>query len=127
MMKSSHITKRSHAVAFPIMLYNIPGNAVNGHSPALVRRLADLDPIVAVEESSGDWNNYYATATAVSDRLRVFCSPSSLFGVAATLLGADGLIDCFSNIWAPGGLDLFFKARDGDLKKLASCRQRARR
>jgi len=113
----SHYEAIARAVAFPIMLYNIPGNAVNGLSPALVRHLADLDPIVAVKESSGDWNNYYATATAVSDRLRVFCGPSSLFGVAATLLGADGLIDCFPNMWAPGGLDLFFKARDGDLEE----------
>jgi len=111
----SHYEAIARAVTLPIMLYNIPGNAVNGLSPALVRRLADLDPIVAVKESSGDWNNYYATATAVSDRLRVFCGPSSLFGVAATLLGADGLIDCFPNMWAPGGLDLFFKARAGQL------------
>ncbi len=113
----SHYEAIADAVTFPIMLYNIPGNAVNGLSPALVGRLADLDPIVAVKESSGDWNNYYATATAVGDRLRVFCGPSSLFGVAATLLGADGLIDCFPNMWAPAGLDLFFKAKNGQLEE----------
>ena len=59
----------------PILLYNIPGNAVNALSPALVRRLADLDTIVAVKESSGDWNNFYATLITVADKLRVLCVP----------------------------------------------------
>jgi dihydrodipicolinate synthase/N-acetylneuraminate lyase len=109
----AHYETIAAAVNFPVCLYNIPGNAVNGLSPALVNRLADLDPVVAIKESSGDWNNYYATALMVRDRLRVFCGPSSVFGVAATMLGADGTIDCFPNLWAPGGLDLFYAARDG--------------
>ena len=74
-----------------MLLYNIPGNAVNALTPALVSRLAELDHVVAVKESSGDWNNYYATYLAVHDRLRVFCGPSSVFGVPAVRLGADGI------------------------------------
>ncbi len=42
----------------------------------------------------------------------MFCGPSSVFGVAAVMLGADGTIDCFPNVWAPGGLDLYYAARD---------------
>lgn len=95
-------------IGLPVVLYNIPGNAVNGLSPELVSRLAALDSIVAVKESSGDWNNYYRTALAVADRLRVFCGPSSVFGVPAVQLGADGTIDCFPNMWTAGGLDLWF-------------------
>ena len=111
----AHYETISHTVEFPICLYNIPGNAVNGLSPELARLLAELDCVVAIKESSGDWNNYYATAVAVADRLRVFCGPSSVFGVAAVLLGADGVIDCFPNMWLPGGLDLYYAARDGRL------------
>lgn len=108
-----HYATIARAVTLPIVLYNIPGNAVNALSPALVSRLAELDPVVAVKESSGDWNNFYATAIAVKDRLRVYCGPSSVFGLAAMAIGADGLIDCFPNMWLPGGLDLYFAARDG--------------
>lgn len=113
----AHFEAISRAVNFPICLYNIPGNAVNAITPALARRLADLDTVVAIKESSGDWNNYYATALSVRDRLRVFCGPSSVFGVAATVLGADGTIDCFPNVWAPGGLNLFYAARDGRMEE----------
>ncbi len=100
--------------ALPVVLYNIPGNAGNAITPAIADRLADLDPVVAIKESSGDWNNFQSTLNTVADRIRVFCGPSSVFGVPATLAGADGLIDCFPNVWAPGCLDLWYKAKSGD-------------
>jgi len=83
----------------PIVLYNIPGNAGNAITPVLADRLADLDAVVAIKESSGDWGNFHRTLVAVRDRIRVFCGPSSAFGVAASLAGADGHIDCFPNVW----------------------------
>ncbi len=95
------------------MLYNIPGNAGNAITPDLADQLADLDKVVGIKESSGNWNNFHATLIAVKDRIRVFCGPSSLFGVPATLAGADGLIDCFPNVWAPGCLDLWHKTKAG--------------
>lgn len=112
----AHYEAVSRAVDGPIMLYNIPGNAVNALTPALVSRLADLERVVAVKESSGDWNNYYATAIAVKDRLRVFCGPSSVFGVPAMAMGADGLIDCFPNMWAPC-LDLYHSMKAGKVEE----------
>ena len=84
--------------------------------PFAADHLADLDMVVAIKESSGDWNNFQATLNRVKDRLRVFCGPSSIFGVPATLAGADGLIDCFPNVWAPGCLDLWHKTQAGELE-----------
>ena len=111
----AHFEAVSKSVTLPIMIYNSPQAATNSLSPELALRLSDLDPIVAIKESAGDWNNYYATAMAVQHRLRVFCGPSSVYGVAAVLLGADGLIDCFPNVWAPGCLDLYHAVKRGDL------------
>jgi len=110
----AHYAAIADKIGLPVLLYNIPGNAVNALSPALVARLADLAPVVAVKESSGDWNNFYGTLIAVRDRLRVFCGPSSIFGVPAVLAGADGTIDCFPNLWSPGGLDLYHAAKRQD-------------
>jgi len=101
------------AVSFPIVLYNIPGNAINSITPQLAARLADLDNIVAIKESSGDWNNFYATLNAVGDRLRVFCGPSSIYGVPAVAAGADGFIDCFPNVWVAGGIEMYYAAIEG--------------
>jgi 4-hydroxy-tetrahydrodipicolinate synthase len=115
----AHYADVTGAMGLPVVLYNIPGNAVNALTPALVARLAELDRVVAVKESSGDWNNYYATYLAVHERLRVFCGPSSVFGVPAVDLGADGTVDCFPNMWSPGGLDLYFAPKRGDRAEAA--------
>ncbi|MFK7829896.1 MAG: dihydrodipicolinate synthase family protein [Congregibacter sp.] len=109
----AHYEKIDAASVLPIILYNIPGNAGNALTPAMADRLADLDNVVAMKESSGDWNNFHDTLLRVKDRIRVFCGPSSMFGTAAVLAGADGLIDCFPNVWAPGCLDLWYASQDG--------------
>lgn len=109
----AHFEVVNDASVLPIVLYNIPGNAGNAITPELADRLADLDHVVAIKESSGNWGNFHATLIAVKDRVRVFCGPSSAFGVPATLAGADGLIDCFPNVWAPGCLDLWHKTKAG--------------
>lgn len=112
----THFEAIAERSALPIVLYNIPGNAGNAITPFAADHLADLDMVVAIKESSGDWNNFQATLNRVKDRLRVFCGPSSIFGVPATLAGADGLIDCFPNVWAPGCLDLWHKTQAGELE-----------
>ena len=110
----------------PILLYNIPGNAVNSLSPALVARLCDLDTVVAVKESSGDWNNFYATLILVRDRIRVFCGPSSVYGAPAIPLGADGFVDCFPNVWPDGGGPLYEAAKRGDAAMAAKLQKTGR-
>jgi 4-hydroxy-tetrahydrodipicolinate synthase len=112
----AHYAAVSDAVGIPIVLYNIPGNAGNALSPSLAGRLAELERVVAIKESSGDWNNYYATYLEVHERLRVFCGPSSIFGVPAVEMGADGVIDCFPNMWVDA-LDLFHAPARGDQKR----------
>jgi 4-hydroxy-tetrahydrodipicolinate synthase len=122
----AHFAAVSAASPLPIMAYNIPGNAVNAISPALALRLADLDKVVAIKESSGDWNNFYGTLIAVKDKLRVFCGPSSVFGVPAVVLGADGTVDCFPNVWK-GCTELFHAAKAGDMARAESLQATCRR
>ncbi|MEM9249720.1 MAG: dihydrodipicolinate synthase family protein [Pseudomonadota bacterium] len=108
----AHFEAVDAGTALPIVLYNIPGNAGNAITPELADTLADLDNVVAIKESSGSWGNFHATLLRVKDRIRVFCGPSSAFGVPATLAGADGLIDCFPNVWT-GCLDMWNATRAG--------------
>jgi 4-hydroxy-tetrahydrodipicolinate synthase len=123
---AAHYEAVNAAIDLPMMVYNIPGNAVNAVSPALADRLADLDKVVAIKESSGDWNNFYATMIAVKDRLRVFCGPSSVFGVPAVSLGADGTVDCFPNVWA-GCLDIHHAAAAGRMREAEALQETGRR
>jgi 4-hydroxy-tetrahydrodipicolinate synthase len=110
----THFRSVANATGAPLMIYNNPISYANDVTPAMFAQLAEIPHIVAIKESSGDWNNFYGTYLAVHDRLRVFCGPSSVFGVPAVQLGADGTIDCFPNVWRRGGLDLYFAAKNGD-------------
>ena len=123
----AHFQAVDAAVSIPIVLYNIPGNAVNAITPDLAARLAELDNVVAIKESSGDWNNFYTTLISVVDKIRVFCGPASIFGVPALAAGADGFIDCFPNLWAPGGLDLFHAAKAGRMEEANRLQETGRR
>ena len=122
-----HFREVDAALSFPIVLYNIPGNAGNAITPELAVRLAELDNVVAIKESAGDWNNFHATLIAVRDRLRVFCGPSSVYGVPAVAAGADGFIDLFPNLWLPGSVDLFHAAKAGRLEEARALQETGRR
>jgi dihydrodipicolinate synthase/N-acetylneuraminate lyase len=118
-----HFETLSATVSLPVMLYNIPQFCNNAVTPSLADRLADLETVVAIKESAGDWVNFHNTLIAVRDRLRVFCGPSTLYGVPAVAAGADGFVDCFPNVWRPGGLDLYHAAVAGDHDRARSLQQ----
>ena len=122
-----HFRAVDAALSFPIVLYNIPGNAGNAITPELALRLAELDNVVAIKESAGDWNNFYATLLAVGDKLRVFCGPSSVYGVPAVAAGADGFVDLFPNLWLPGAVDLFHAAKLGRFEEANALQETGRR
>lgn len=122
-----HYRSVEQKILLPIVLYNIPGNAINAITPALASRLADLDKVVAIKESSGDWNNFHATLIRVIDRIRVYCGPSSIFGMEALHAGADGLIDCFPNIWLPGAFELPLAVEEGRIDDARALQATGRR
>ena len=123
----AHFAEVDAAVSFPIIVYNIPGNAVNAVTPGLAERLADLENVVGIKESSGDWNNFYGTLIRVVDKIRVFCGPASIFGVPALAVGADGFIDCFPNVWAPDGFELYYAAKNGRAAEAARLQETGRK
>ncbi len=113
----AHFRAVSDATRIPIVLYNIPQVSANALTPALVDRLADVPNVVAIKESSGDWHNFYRTLLVAEGRLRVFCGPSSVFGVPGTLAGAVGHIDCFPNVWARPMVEMWQAAEARDMAK----------
>ena len=112
----AHYRAISDAVKLPMMLYNIP-NTGNPLGPELVARLAEIDTIVAIKESSLDYVNLYRTMRLVGDRLHVFCGPATLYGVPALLMGAPGIIDTIPNYWGAGAVEMFRAASSGNLAR----------
>ncbi|MEO0363269.1 MAG: dihydrodipicolinate synthase family protein, partial [Pseudomonadota bacterium] len=90
--------------ALALYLYHIPQISGVGLSPALVARLfAEVDAIVGIKDSSGDWAN--AEALLAIDGLAVYPSAESALGEALPL-GAPGCITATANLNARAVADL---------------------
>ncbi|SNT42253.1 dihydrodipicolinate synthase family protein [Rhodococcoides kyotonense] len=117
------------ATSLPFMVYNWPrGVAVDmGSTPGLFSRLADIDNVVAIKDSTGDWLKMLDTVEAVSERVRVFGSFLHRRGLATLLdLGGDGNIDG-GGVGAPFAVP-FYRAvaeRDVDAARMWADKYRA--
>ncbi|MEY9212832.1 dihydrodipicolinate synthase family protein [Thermobifida halotolerans] len=104
------------ATDLPFMVYNWPrGVAVDmAADQDLIRRLCDIDTVVAVKDSTGDWLRMLTTVESVGDRVRVFGSFLHRRGLAVLLgIGGDGNIDGGA-LGAPFAVPYYEAVRAGD-------------
>lgn len=105
------------ATALPFMVYNWPrGVAVDlAATPGLMSDLADLEQVVAIKDSTGNWLNMLDTFEATADRVRVFGSLVHRRGLALMLggIGGDGAIDG-GGVGAPYAVPFFEAVEAGD-------------
>ncbi len=111
----AHFAAISKAVDIPLMAYNIPATNINPITPDLADRIADIDTVVALKESSFDYDNFYATIERVKDRVRVF-GPTRGFGCAALQLGSVGSVGVLHHIWGRNLTDWHNAVVRGDLE-----------
>ncbi len=80
----------SNALCFPLLVYNIPSRVGVNLSMPLLDKLADLESVVAVKQSSPEFMDVFQTLRTVGDRLRVIVGYSGSRGLASVALGVDG-------------------------------------
>lgn len=112
-----HFKAISDSVAIPIMLYNNPSDVGNDLPLDLIKRLVELDHVVAIKDSTFDYNAFWHLQCAVSDRIRILIGPATMFGAAAIHMGADGWVDTYSNVWPAMVMDLYAAAKSGDASR----------
>ncbi len=84
----SEISARS---PLPICVYNWPPGTNVDMSLALLSRLADLERVVAIKNSTPDLRHFVAVLGGVRDRVRVFGAPMNDLGISlVTRHGCDG-------------------------------------
>jgi len=107
----------SEATALPFMVYNWPrGVSLDlATVPGLMEELAQLPQVVAIKDSTGDWDAMVGTVQAVASEVRVFGSLTHRKGLAVMAgLGGDGAIDG-GGVAAPYGVPYYEAALAGDL------------
>ncbi|WP_109471869.1 dihydrodipicolinate synthase family protein [Ornithinimicrobium cavernae] len=83
----------SDAVDIPICVYNWPRGCVVDMGTELLSELAELDNVVAIKNSTGNFAGFLDGMYALEDKVRYFGTPTSPLGADLALLGhGDGLM-----------------------------------
>jgi dihydrodipicolinate synthase/N-acetylneuraminate lyase len=81
------------ATSLPVCVYNWPRGCVIDLSVDVLEELAEIDNVVAIKNSTGDWSQFVAGLYRLGDRVRYFGIPTSEIGADLVSLGrGDGLM-----------------------------------
>ena len=87
----THFRSVAAATDQPLMIYNNPVSYGNDVTPALFAKLAKIDSIVAIKESSADTRRITDLRNAVADRYAIFVGVDDL-ALESAALGIDGWV-----------------------------------
>jgi 4-hydroxy-tetrahydrodipicolinate synthase len=107
----AHYKAIGSAIGIPVMIYNNPFTSNTDIKPELVARLAEIDNVRYIKESSGDVTRVTRIAAACGDRMTVF---AGYHPWEAFRCGATGYTSVFANILPKLSHDLFTLAVDED-------------
>ena len=110
----AHYAAIAEATRFPLVIYNIPGRTASNIAPEIIARLARLEHIVGVKESSGSLDQMtHVIAKCPSD----FAVLSGDDGLTLALLsiGGKGVVSVVSNLAPRQVCDLVRRFQSGDV------------
>lgn len=92
-----HFKHVAEGVDIPQILYNVPGRTACDLQLATVKRLAELDNIVAIKDASGDLARGIELIEHCGDKLAIYSGEDAL-SLPLILAGADGTISVTANV-----------------------------
>ncbi|MDI9466989.1 MAG: 4-hydroxy-tetrahydrodipicolinate synthase [Bacillota bacterium] len=92
-----HFRAIAEAINIPAMVYNIPSRTSSNILPETIARLAQIDNIVALKESSGDMNQVSQLAHLLPEGMKVYSGDDSLT-LPMMALGAYGVVSVASHL-----------------------------
>jgi 4-hydroxy-tetrahydrodipicolinate synthase len=102
----AHFAAVDAAIDIPIMLYNYPGRAGVDMTPDQIERLAGLDAVQYVKESTGDITRISQIIERCGARIAVFCGADTIMA-ECFLLGATGWVAGIGNVLPREHVELF--------------------
>jgi 4-hydroxy-tetrahydrodipicolinate synthase len=91
-----HYKAIASAVPLPIIVYSVQGRTGCNVEPATMKRLAEIDNIVAIKEASGDIGQMAQMAHRLPERIDILCGDDAI-AIPLISLGGRGVISVVSN------------------------------
>jgi 4-hydroxy-tetrahydrodipicolinate synthase len=111
-----HYKSVSENVAIPIMVYNNPGFSGIDMMPPLMERLAAIDNILYLKESTGDIKRVHEIMLRCGDRIDVWCGWDDL-AFECFSLGCGGWVAPVANFWPGTAAELFTLVENKEYEK----------
>jgi 4-hydroxy-tetrahydrodipicolinate synthase len=121
----AHFQRISDEVRAPIFLYNMPKRTNINMSPGFIAELGRIEWIVALKQSSNDFNELEATIAAAGDTISVFAGHSAERGFAAVMLGCVGYVSSMeAQVMGREAISLYALAKAGNVEEGRRVQQR---
>lgn len=111
-----HYYDIAHAVALPIILYNVPSRTACDLLPETIERLANVPNIIGVKEASGDLARVGDIKARCGERIDIYSGEDALTAEMMRL-GAKGVISVAANI-VPNDMAAICRASDDELNSI---------
>lgn len=115
----AHYEAVAKSVSLPIVLYNIPARTGNALSPAVVARLSEIDNIIGVKDSSGNFDNmllYIEKTRNNKEDFAVISGNDSLIYWNLLSGGVGGIAGC-ANVYPKTMVSIYEYFTEGKLKE----------
>ncbi|MCE5342939.1 MAG: 4-hydroxy-tetrahydrodipicolinate synthase [Eubacteriales bacterium] len=119
-----HYRAVAEATELPMILYNIPARTGNALAPETVAKLSEIDTIVGVKDSSGNFDNLlaYLEQTKARKDFRVLSGNDALTLPTLEAGGAGGIAGC-ANVFPENMVGIYEAFMAGDLQKARRCQE----
>jgi len=108
----------AQSVSLPIMAYNNPRRLGVSMSPEFIARLAEIDGIVAIKQSSKMFDEQIETIALAGSKLKIFIGYSDKWGFPITLMGVDGFVTGTEpQLFGKMGVDIWKLSLDGKINE----------
>jgi dihydrodipicolinate synthase/N-acetylneuraminate lyase len=115
----------SDSAEVPIFLYNMPKRTGINMPPSFIAELSNLEWIVALKQSSGDFAELEATVDACGDLINVFAGHSAERGYAAVVIGCVGFVSSLeAQVMGREAISLYDLAKAGKVLEGRTIQQR---
>lgn len=112
----NHFKLIAEATSLPVMLYNVPGRTACNLEPKTVKRLAEIDNIIAVKEASGDPGQIATLTRSLADDFYVYSGDDGMT-LPLLALGGHGIISVASHLVGKQIKEMVNAYKKGDIKK----------
>jgi 4-hydroxy-tetrahydrodipicolinate synthase len=108
-----HYKAIATAVPLPMIVYSVQGRTGSNVEPATMKRLAEIDTIVAIKEASGNIGQMAQMAHQLPERINILCGDDAI-AIPLISLGGRGVISVASNEIPAEMTELTHLAMNGD-------------